>query len=278
MPITPKLIKMMKRIKRMGIRLIYEYPSFPWKTEMLKSSTSLTRKMFYLLDSLQYNFLIKIPDLITYLGVYDGNDKRFFLIQNCGDSKMFKCNHAKPKGTTINLIAIAHTSYSHGYDLVIKSLNRYYNENKKTKVYFHIIGDVSATPELLDLTQKYQLQKYVIFHDFDDGDKLDELCQTADIGVNMIRVENEKLKSVGITTLKTVEYTMRGLPQISGAPFSIDRNKIDTPSFLYVVDESFDMEKVVEFYNGLDYTPSEIRKYGEKHMSWDIVFEGIFGS
>lgn len=273
-PIMPGVLSLLNELKKMGAIIIYEYPTLPWKEEM-RRKTGLSRKLFYIMDTLFYKKLISIPHMITYLGVYSGTDTRFFQIQNCGRADDFPCKENVNIGPDLNLIAVAHVSYSHGYDLLIKAMKTYYDSKPNRKIVFHIVG--TTRPELKDLTKQYELEDYIIFHGFKTGIELDELFEIADIGVNKIRIDTDATKSVGMTTLKTVEYTFRGLPQISGAGFTVDRNHVDVPNFLYVFkNNEYDLMDVLSFYDALDVTPHMIRAYAKQHMSWNKVFLDVF--
>lgn len=274
-PITPMLLSLMRTLKRQRVKIIYEYPTFPWKEEMKQFARhSISRKIFYILDVIQYNRLIKIPDLITYLGIYHGNDNRFFRIQNCGDKDVYPCKRDKKKSDKIILLAVAHTSFSHGYDIVIKAMKEYYAQNPERKVFFYIVGEISGTPELKYLVDQYNLNSYVKFKGYAVGEELDRYYQYADIGVNKVRIENKEIYKVGLTTLKTVEYTFRGLPQISGAGFAVDGDKVDVPEFLCVMNQNnFDIHKVIKFYDEMNCSSDEIRNYAINHMNWRNIFE-----
>lgn len=275
-PITPFLIHMMKRIKEQGVYIIYEYPTYPWKVEMKKMGNTLVRRLFYCLDCMQFKSLIRIPDLIPYIGVYTGDDKRFYRIQNCGNARYFKLRNKKIRNEKIVLIAVAHASYTHGYDVVIEGLKKYYDSNPQRIVEFNIVGDVRGVPELEMLTKRYHLEDFIHFCGYATGKKLDNFYQEADIGVNVIRIEDKSIKQIGVTTLKTVEYTFRGIPQISGAGFSINGKNADIPPFLCIMDQdNFDVNSIISFYDNLLYSPNEIREYAVKYFSWESIFKGM---
>lgn len=282
-PITPMLLNLIKYVKTRKIKIIYEYPTFPWKAEMKNDALSISRKLFYLLDTLLYKRLIALPDIITYIGFYDGKDKRFYPIQNCGDSDDFILNHKWRKKTEkepIILIGVGHIAYRHGYDIVIKEMEKYYAENPTArKVYLNLVGTIGDNLGLEKYVKDCGLDKYIHFMGFLEGKELDEEYERADIGINKIRMELEYAFDItGCTTLKTVEYTYRGFPQVAGAEFMIDGNKTDRPEFLCVMpNDKFNIEKLLSFYNELDdfLLPQKIRNYAETHMSWDVIFKGV---
>lgn len=281
-PITPFLLELLRKLKEDGVKIIYEYPTYPWKDEMRKNTQSIPRKIFYFLDCFYYKSLIKIPDIITYIGFYGGADKRFFAIQNCGSEEDFRLKRKwrKTDGKELNLIGVGHLRYEHGYDLLLKALKEYYESPHCFRtVRFNIVGTVDPNLQLEKYVKDNGLTDYVHFSGFLEGEDLDRAFENADIGVNTLRTEKEVSYEKGCTTLKTVEYTYRGIPQISGAGFMIDgAEKADAPFFLYVIPKSnFSIQQILDFYDGLDsaFTPAVAREYAKEHMSWECSFKKI---
>lgn len=277
-PITPSLIGLIRYIKTKGGSVIYEYPTLPWKEEMRKSAKkSIYRKLFYLCDLALYKILYKQVDVIPYMGVYAGNDKKFIKIQNCGREEDFPVVHPplKRDKKEIRLIGVAHIAYVHGYDLVIEALGDYYKNNPNREVHFDLVGTTNNPGAYIELIKQSGVEQYVHMHGFKVGDELDDLINNADIGVNALRV-SEGQKKGGLTTLKTVEYTYRGLPQINAAPLQIDGDGVDIPDFIFYVEDKIDISKIVCFYENLEITPNQIREYAINHFSWEAVYMKMF--
>lgn len=115
----------------------------------------------------------------------------------------------------------------------------------------------------------YGLEKYVIFHGEKEGKELDKLIDKADIGVNALRhVDIAEACKYGVTTLKTIEYTFRGMKQLSSAPIAISDNRKDTPPFIYITDLNININNIIRFYENCKVSEKEIRLYAENNLSW----------
>ena len=236
--------------------------------------TDLKMGLFYCLDKLMYKKLIKISDCIPYIGEYYGRDKKFVKIQNCGSCSFYPLAKKSVHKSDIRFIGIAHVRYQHGYDVLIRAIRDYYQNKHRRRIFFDIIGTIDPSLNLKNIVSEYQLEKYICFHGFQTGQSLDRLCDNADIGVNSLF---SSLSGNGMTTLKTVEYTFRGLYQISSAPLLIDGGNTATPEFLYVYDNIYPLNiyKVLEAYDKCKLSPSDIRAYACEHMTWKPCMEKI---
>lgn len=277
-PITPKLLYLVSALKNSGVYVIYEYPTWPWKNEIIsKKNKKIRDYCFYFLDSFLYKKLIKNINLLTYIGECNIRNKKFMKIINCIDIDNYPL-HQQPQSETIHLIGVAHVAYYHGYDKIILGLKKYYEKKQSRKVIFDIVGNVDPALGLEKIVEKFNLDECVRFHGFKKDKELDLLFEISNIGVNSLSIE-EVLKNVkGITTLKTGEYTARGLPQIGQKPFELANGKIEKPEFLYIIEqdkEYVDIEKVVEFYDSLSITAKDIRDYGRLKLSWQLTFKPI---
>lgn len=279
-PITFKLLKLLDYLKSKGIYTIYEYPTFPWKPEMkIVKYRSLKNFMFYSIDSFLYRFLTNKVNLITYIGNYKKNSKKFFKIINAVDIENFPIQkNSLKKSKEINLIGVAHVTFAHGYDKIIYGLRTYYESCPTINVFFHLVGNINENLGLKELVQNLGLEKYVFFYDYVDGKDLDQIYEKADIGVNGLRAKELYNSLKGNITLKTGEYLARGLPQISDLPYELPDGRIDKPEFLYIVntfEKEVNIKKVINFYNSLSCEPEKIRQYAKDNLSWKMVFRPI---
>ena len=279
-PITLKLLKLLNYLKKKGIYIIYEYPTFPWKSEMkIIKYKNLKNFVFYLIDSLLYKFLINKVDLITYIGTCENSCKKFVKIVNAVDVENYPIQKKPFRGLKeINLIGVAYVSFVHGYDKIIYGLKTYYESSPTVNVFFHIVGNINENLRLKELVENLGLEKYVLFYGHLEGKDLDEIYVKADIAVNGLRIKELNNKLKGCITLKTGEYLARGLPQISDLPYELPDGKIDKPEFLYLIEdekEYVDIEKVVKFYDSLTSTAENIRNYTRLKLSWKETFKPV---
>ena len=277
-PNTPIIINFIKKLKRQRNYIIYEYPTYPWDEEYMPIKEKRFKiKLFYLSEKLTDKYLQKYVDLFTYIGEYNGIDERYIRIQNGGDSSNYPLhNKVNKNNNEVNLIGVAFVKYVTGYDLVIDALYQYYNsKNHDRKVTFTIVGSIDVGLDLKRKVEELNLSEYVFFSGEKSGEELNQLINNADIGVNVLRIKNILIDSTAATTLKTIEYTYRGLPQIAQLPLMVDCGNADVPSFVYIYNGQIDIQEVVDFYDNLEVTSREIREYAEKHMSWDRIMDVI---
>ncbi len=278
-PITPALISLLRSMKDNGVIIIYEYPTYPWKDEMREfARRSLIRKTFYCLDNMFFQKLERAVDYITYVGQYEGKNSKYICINNCGNANDFRIIHANDTKTdSIRMIAVAHISYIHGYDLMIRALGEYYKKEHDREVYFDVVGPNDFQKEYEDLIKQYEISKHVKLYGYTIGEELDRLMDKANIGVNVLRFEDMPKKR-GATTLKTVEYTFRGMPQICSAPLRINVHGADYPEFIYVTPdpEHISIEDIIHFFDGLSMSTEEIREYAVEHLSWNNLYKEVF--
>lgn len=276
-PIMPNFINLLSYFRRRKIKIIYEYPTWPWDSEVKKNpQKNFKTYLFFLMDKIQEGRLLSKLDLVTYIGIYKGNSDKFIRINNCGDAESITIPDFPNKKTSeIHMIGVAHVSYFHGYDIIIDAMEKYYSTHPKQRVFFDIVGSVSISLNLEKKVKNKGLSKYVKFWGIKTGDELDRLYANADLGVNALRFNEEAYQKGGVTTLKTVEYTFKGLPQISSAPFGLSDGKVDIPEFLYVVREPLDINNIISFLNNLHIDKNEIRQYAIRNMSWKATFRNV---
>lgn len=277
-PTPVGLLRLIKSLRSKGCYIMYEYPSYPWKEDVkLKYNKTAKDILFYANDVIMCEILDKLVHKIIYLGVYNGNNPKFYRICNAGDPDKFPLVQ-RNKEKDIVLIGVAHTRYIHGYDKVIKGLKTYYEKDSKIKVYFNIVGTLDKSLGLEEMVEKYSLNEYVHFYGMKVGKELDDIFDQSDIGVNVLRGNEIKGIKKGATTLKTIEYTLRGLPQIASQPLDLGDGTFETPQFFYLdrgVDEC-NIENIIQFYQNLNESHKDIRDYGIKHFTWDKIYKKLF--
>lgn len=131
----------------------------------------------------------------------------------------------------------------------------------------HIIG--SAVPEVLSQYQqsvrKNRLEQYVFFHGSLFGEALDKMFDESDFGIGSLARHRSQIDK--IKTLKNREYAARGIP------FVYSETDDDFEKMPYILkapaDETpLDIEKIIDFYDSIRFTPKEIRSSIEKTLSW----------
>ena len=269
-PITSMLIKYLKKSKKDGIKIIYEYTNYPWETEMIKSK----RYFIYILDKIYYKKLISLLDYVTViLGKQMNLPSKFITISNGINIKSInkkKQNHRK--NGEFHMIGVANVQFWHGYDRIIKGI-AFYNNNScfKDKAYFHILGNGNNILELKELTKKNGLEKYVFFHGTKAGKDLDEFFDLCQVGIGSLGLHRQGM-SIS-SPLKSREYCARGIPFIISVTDSDFPESFPFSKMIPSDESEVNIEEVINYYIGIedkfpDYI-NDMRDYAEKYLSWE---------
>ena len=268
-PLNPLVIRLLKKLKKHNIKIIYEYPTFPWESEMRKNKQYL----FLFLDKCFYNRLIKFVDLFTCGGQCNG--KKYITIINGVDVDNYKL-HQKRNEKDIILIGVAHVAYYHGYDRVIKGLKSYYESNPTREVIFHIVGPIEKTLGLEELVEQYDLKDKVLFHGFKTGNELDEIFEISDIGIECLAVfRREKGKSA---SLKSREYMARGIPFLYAGEMDFETKVLDFVFEEEENEEGINISRLLSEYDAMQSKPEDIRNFAKLHFSWKKQIKNVLNA
>lgn len=271
-PIMPKFLRLLDYARSKSVYTVYEYPTYPWKKEMLNGR----KYLFYLLDSFFYNSLLRRVDLVACYGKYEGRRMNFIELMNGVSVERYPL-HIRRERDYISLIGVAHVSDVHGYDKVIRGLFFYYKSNPSKKVYFHIVGPVPSVLHLKELVSDLHIKDFVYFHGYTTGKALDDLFEEASIGVDCLALNRRDNGVCG--SLKSREYLARGIPFIFAGNLDFMMDSVTGNDFILRVseeDDSVDISKIVDFYMNMKSSPLEIRKYAKDNLSWNKILQKIF--
>lgn len=279
-----QFIRSIKKIKRLNskIKIIVEIPTYPYDNEVKLSIRSL---MVLLKDRWNRRKLHRYVDRILTFS----NDEQIFRIPTIELSNAIDIKSIKPKNVTedtetINLIAVANYAHWHGYDRFIKGMHNYYNnkdEQKKTNIVLHLVGEGKEILEYRSLVNKYNLQKNVVFYGRKEGNELDEIYNHCDIGIDALGRHRSNI--FYNSTLKGKEYGAKGLPIISGVKTELDYDEKYKYYTRVPADESpIEMEQVISFYNQIYNTGDSkeniifnIRKYTEDNFDISVSLKKV---
>lgn len=262
---NPFTIRMLHRMKKAGIRVVMEIPTYPYDQEyitpFMKTELFIDRcfrkKMARLLDA-----IVTFSDQPTIFGVPT------IQISNGIDfAKIPIKTQLNDTSHELHLIGVAEVHYWHGYDRLVRGLSEYYYYPHDYKVYFHIVGELSGQrerDEILPAIKENRLEPYVIFHGKQHGEPLDQLFEQCDFGIGSLGRHRSGIDK--IKTLKNREYAARGIPFI----YSETDEDFETMPYILKApaDESpIDIERIIRFYLTLNLSPQEIRDT-VRHLSW----------
>lgn len=273
---NPFTIHMVKMMKKYGMKIVMEIPTYPYDKEY--EAQGMSKQIFQ--DKIFRNLLAKHLDAIVTFSDYEQIfGKRTIRISNGIDFNNIKVKTIiNDTSKELNLIGVAEIHEWHGFDRIVKGLADYYSKPRNYSVIFHVVGyffSEEGKNEFKKLISDYQMEQYVILHGKKNGAELDELFNQCDFGVGSLgrhRVGIDKIK-----TLKNREYAARGIPFIYSEtdedfdqkPYILKAPADETPINIY---------NIVHFYLNFSMSPHEIRE-SITNLSWEsqmrTVINGI---
>ena len=269
---NPFTIRLVKRLKRIGAKVVMEIPTYPYDQEYITPSM----KFHLAIDRCFRRTLAKSLDgIVTFSNVKEIFGGRTICISNGIDFEAIplkrKCNDNQQE---LHLIGVAEVHYWHGFDRIVRGLAEYYRTNPEYKVYFHIVGPLSGERErieILPVIRYNQLEPYVLLHGPLHGEELDAQFEEADFAIGSLGRHRSGITY--IKTLKNREYAARGFA------FTYSETDEDFDSMPYVLkipaDESpVDIQKLINFHHTLHLTPKEIRE-SVRPLSWKAQMQKV---
>lgn len=263
---NPFTLRLVHKMKKAGIHIVMEIPTYPYDQEY----SSFSMKLNLFIDRcFRKQFAKYLDRIITF-----SNYSKIFGIPTLQLSNGIDFNNIPIKqrvndtSRQIHLIGVAEIHYWHGYDRLIKGLANYYTTRPQYKVYFHIVGKFTAKREYeacIPIIKENQLDPYIILHGPLYGEALNSLFEQCDMGVGSLGRHRSGITN--IKTLKNREYAARGIPFIYS---EIDEDFEDMPYILKIPanEDAIDVQQIINFYNHTNSTPTKIRE-SIKHLSWN---------
>ncbi len=265
-------INMVRQMKKAGMKVVMEIPTFPYDKEYKVQGISrqiIQDKLFRRLHARQLDAIVTFSDDDMIFG------QKTIRISNGIDFDDVRLRKEHfPNNHELHLIGVAEIHRWHGFDRLLKGLANYYSIDRNWKVIFHLVGyffSQAEENEILGIIRDYHLEPYVIVHGKKHGKELDDIFDQCDFGIGSLgrhRVGIKKMK-----TLKNREYAARGIPFIYS---EFDEDFEDKPYVLKAqADESdIDIERIVQFSQSLLISPQEIRN-SIQHLSWKCQMEKV---
>lgn len=272
---NPFFISFLKKVKRRGITILLELPTYPYDQEyqnaLLPSKIAFLIERFYRKKFEKYvariitlsndNFILKIPTIKINNGIDIGS---------------LNITQKRKSGNQIHIIAVATISYWHGYDRVIEGLHNYYSNSALNlkKVFFYIVGDGSDAESIRyrKLVEKYNLTEYVNFYGRRSGKELDYIFNESDVAVGCLGCHRKGMNYS--KSLKNREYCARGIPFF----YSETDEDFEGKDFIFKVtpnDDPIDINTIIKFVENNKFDASKIRHYAIENLTWDLQFEKI---
>lgn len=262
---NPFTINMVRRMKRAGMKVVMEIPTYPYDQEYFNKAMRrqlIQDKMFRNLFAKQLDAIVTFSEEDIIFG------QQTIRISNGIDFdsvRMKKGSHHP--ANELHLIGVAEIHRWHGFDRIFKGLADYYATPKDIKVYFHVVGYFFSPIEKAEITEiikTHHLEPYVILYGKKHGKELDEIFDKCDFGIGSLgrhRVGIEHIK-----TLKNREYAARGIPFV----YSETDTDFDKKPYVMKVpanETAVKIEDIIQFYQQLTTTPQQIRN-SITDLSW----------
>lgn len=271
---NPSMINFFKKLKRKGIKVITEIPTFPYDKEIMNNS--FTSFSYYLHKYFRKGMLKQSDIILTF-----SDDKEIFglpatIINNAMNSNDCPLKKCIPLGDEFHLIGVANISYWHGFDRIVRSIREYNNNPDGLKIIFHIVGgdcNYQDYTDLVNLVKECGVTDNVIFHGAKTGEELNRLFDISHMAVGSLGRHRSGISV--LKALKNNEYACRGIPFM----YSETNPLYDEENYIYKVrpDEStIDLDDVIRFYKGLNSAPVNIHEnFMTKHLTWEHQFQKI---
>lgn len=270
---NPFTIYFTNQLKRKGIKVVMEIPTYPYDNEY--RNQPLKYKIELLIDQLFRHSLVRqLEGVVTFSNCQSIFGGKTINISNGIDFNQIKVkSHLNDTSQQIHFIGVAEVHYWHGFDRLIKGLAEYYKRERDYKVYFHLVGGLGPIEEneFEQLITNNKLEEYVILHGTKFGEELDSLFELSDVGIGSLARHRSNITN--IKTLKNREYAARGIPFVYS---EIDDDFEKMPYILKVLanESAIDIENIIHFYQKCNITPIEIRE-SIAHLSWKVQMQKV---
>lgn len=284
--------KMFNELKKRGIRIAVEIPTYPfWKEKWMdvldkarraSMPTALKRTIS---NIVYYCYAKRLKKCVTTIVTFS-DIKELWGVPVTGITNGYNFGSLarekplKAAGEDLHLLMVATVRNNHGADRVIKGLSEYINENKGRNVFFHIVGDGDAVPQLKKLICSLgNVDKNVIFHGFISGSELEKIYEIGDVGISTIGFH--RLGVYYASPLKSKEYFAKGLPVV-GTTVEHDIFASKSKRFYLAFpedDTNIDITEICTFYEKLEKqgsTNQMIAGTASDDFSWENIMQPVY--
>ena len=273
----PFIICFAKKLRRKGVKVVMEIPTFPYDHE--GKELPLPNIIRFNINKLfRYSQAKNLDAIITFSDYDRIFNQRTIKISNGVDFDSLPLKKSyRENPEVLELLVVAELHYWHGVDRAISGINEYIKSNHKQKVHLNIVGKPERASGFALKTQvdSLGLGEYISFLGPLSGKELDNVFEKADFGIGSLARHRSNITK--IKTLKNREYAARGL----GFVYSeIDEDFEDMPYIIKApADETpLDISMIMDFYHDTNLEPKEIRKSIEPNLSWKNQMQKVIFS
>ncbi len=250
-----QFICFLKKARKRKIKVIVEMPLYPYETEKINFIFAVRDRLYRKKLKKYVDRIVTFTDHNEILGVPTIKTVNPISV-NCVKSIPSKIRNAETD--EINIMIVANISIWHGCDRLILGLKKYYENNGKRKVVFHIVGNGMEFLNIKKLVDENGLNNYVVFYGQKTGDELDKIYERADIALDALGAHRKDDKYFG--TLKSMEYLAKGLPFVTEYSIPDKLNKVRRYILKVPYDDSpINIDDVIMFYENICSEPDTNR-------------------
>ena len=272
---SPFTLSMVKRMKKAGMKVVMEIPTYPYDAEYY--AQGIGRQI--MLDRLFRRRLARHLDAIVTFSDYERIfGQRTIRISNGIDFDSVRMKQSvNDTSSELNLIGVAEIHRWHGFDRIVEGLAQYYSQPQSRIVRFHVVGyffSAQDETEFRKLVADRGMEQYVLLYGKKHGTELDRLFDHCDFGIGSLGRHRVGIKN--IKTLKNREYAARGIPFIYS---ETDSDFDDKPYILKAPadDTPIDIANIIAFHRRLTVDAQEIRN-SIAHLSWNRQMATVINS
>ena len=276
---SPFLIRLFKKLRKLGIRSVTEIPTYPYDQEF--DTFSRQERLGLKIDQMFRNRLYRqMSAVVTFSNAETIFGQRTIRISNGVDFDSIPLHQFRPVDDAIHLVGVAEVHLWHGYDRLIAGIGEYYKNNESPRrIIFHIVGGIDPYDlygegdykGIQTTIDQYGLKDSVVFHGQLFGEELDKVFNQSCFAIGSLARHRSGITH--IKTLKNREYATRGIPFIYS---EIDSDFEDKPYIIKALPEEspIDVQQIVDFIETHSFEPAEIRKTVE-NLSWKIQMKRV---
>ena len=273
---TPFHLKTLKMLKEQGMVTVEEIPTYPYDN-LNKNFKNPFYKAAARIDIWCRGGFKKYLDRFT---TYTYDEVIFDVPALCLDNGIdFDNVNFIPTvfpEDRVDMIAVSAMAFWHGYERVIEGLAEYYAQSPEREVYFHLVGSGMEDAFYKELTAKYNLEKYVIFHGHMISDDLADVFKQCQIAFGSLGYY--KANMALSSPLKNREYMAMGKPYIFGHEEN-DPNVPKSVSLQISNDATpVNINTVLDFYDNVRKIPdvsAMMHQYAKEHYGWDVQLKKV---
>jgi glycosyltransferase involved in cell wall biosynthesis len=273
------MLRMFGALKRAGVKIILEFPTYPYKRET--EGGDIKHRVIFLFNRFYRLFLrYYVFRAVTFTSLSSIHGIKTINISNAIDFDTIRLKKESAplvERGAFNLVGVADIHYWHGFDRAIKGIGEYYKRYSKNldyEVHFYIVGngEESYMAQLEHIRDEYNINDYIHFTGNMQGDALDSIFDISHFGIASLARHRSGIYD--IKTLKNREYAARGIP------FIYSEQDADFDNMQYVLkasvdDSPIDIFRIIRFYKELSLTSLEIRNSIVDKLSWGVQIQKV---